>query len=63
MIKVPDLMEQASGFMKALEHMQKSFHPKSMDEHSTQVILAFDGSGKKIEGYEVQDVKAVLGVS
>ncbi len=49
--------------MKALEHMQKSFHPKSMDEHSTQVILAFDGSGKKIEGYEVQDVKAVLGVS
>jgi len=62
LMSVPSLKGQVSGFMKALDKIQKTedsgrkvaIAKKSTDKQS----MAPDGSGKRVEGYEMQEVSA-----
>lgn len=62
LMSVPGLNTQVKGFMKALDKIQKTedrgqktdIAKKATDKQS----MAPDGSGKKVEGYEMQDINA-----
>ena len=66
-MSVPGMNAQVKGFMKALDKIQKTedrgqktdIAKKATDKQS----MAPDGSGKRVEGYEMQDVSAATGAS
>jgi cobaltochelatase CobN len=67
LMSVPGMNAQVKGFMKALDKIQKTedrgqktdIAKKATDKQS----MAPDGSGKRIEGYEMQDVSSATGAS
>jgi cobaltochelatase CobN len=62
LMSVPGLKGQVSGFMKALDKIQKtedSGKKIAIAKKATgKQSIAPDGSGKRVEGYEMQDVSA-----
>jgi cobaltochelatase CobN len=64
LMSVPGLKGQVSGFMKALKEV-KSSESKDMTQKDKSLtkISAPDGKGKKVEGYEMQEVSASGGSS
>ncbi len=77
LMSVPGLKSQLQGFMKALDKIQKAEDrgqktDSEAGRHRTEDRrqrtenrqgMAPDGSGKKVEGYEMQDVSAAAGAS
>lgn len=68
LMSVPGLKSQVSGFMKALQDIQNpSSNPSSSrlkpSAYSLQPSRSPDGSGKRVEGYEMQDVNMAGGTS
>ena len=68
LMSVPGLKSQVKGFMKALDTIknpaQQSSRAVAQKKSSgAQTSSAPDGSGKKVEGYEMQDVNASAGAS
>ncbi|MCL4536196.1 MAG: cobaltochelatase subunit CobN [Nitrospirae bacterium] len=67
LMSVPGMNAQVKGFMKALDKIQKTEDrgqktdtaKKATDKQS----VSPDGSGKRVEGYEMQDVSAATGAS
>jgi len=64
LMSVPGLKGQVSGFMKALKEVKSSESKvMSQKDKSLTKISAPDGKGKKVEGYEMQEVSASGGSS
>ncbi|MDI6727447.1 MAG: cobaltochelatase subunit CobN [Thermodesulfovibrionales bacterium] len=65
LMSVPGLKGQVQGFMKALDKIQKPEDRGQKSDIAKKVTdnqrMAPDGIGKKIEGYEMQDVSAASG--
>ncbi len=59
LMSVPGLKAQVNGFMKALKTVQsQESGVKSQKDKSLTKTSAPDGKGKKVEGYEIQDINA-----
>jgi cobaltochelatase CobN len=66
LMSVPGLKAKVSGFMKALENIRSPEQQSSRAVEQQERIKAKfipDGSGNKVEGYEMQDVSAATGAS
>ncbi|MCL4456579.1 MAG: cobaltochelatase subunit CobN [Nitrospirae bacterium] len=69
LMSVPGLKSQVSGFMKALDKIQNPEQQNNRtaeqktSTYSQQPKPAPDGSGKRVEGYEMQDVNVTGGAS
>ncbi|MDA8213647.1 MAG: cobaltochelatase subunit CobN [Nitrospiraceae bacterium] len=68
LMSVPGLNTQVQGFMKALDaiknpEQQSSRAVAQKKSSGAQTSSAPDGSGKRVEGYEMQDVNASVGAS
>jgi cobaltochelatase CobN len=66
LMSVPGMKAQASGFMKALKTVQSpesGVRSQRTESKAGSRQLAPDGKGKKVEGYEMQDVSAATGAS
>ncbi len=65
LMSVPGLKAQVKGFMKALDKIQKPEDRGQKSDIAKKATdnqrMAPDGIGKKIEGYEMQDVSAASG--
>lgn len=60
-MSVPGLNAQVKGFMKALKTVQSPesrVRSQRTESKTGNKQLAPDGKGKKVEGYEMQDVSA-----
>lgn len=66
LMSVPGLKSQVSGFIKALKAVQSpesGVQSQKTESKAGNRQLAPDGRGKKVEGYEMQDVNASAGAS
>jgi len=67
LMSVPGLKSQVQGFMKALDKIQKTEDRGQKTDIAKKATgkqsMAPDGSGKRVEGYEMQDVSAATGAS
>ena len=66
LMSVPSLKSQVSGFIKALKAVQSpesGVQSQKTESKAGNRQLAPDGKGKKVEGYEMQDVNASAGAS
>jgi len=66
LMSVPGLKNQVQGFMKALQTVkspESGVKSQRTESKTGNKQLAPDGSGKRVEGYEMQDVSAATGAS
>lgn len=66
LMSVPGLKNQVSGFVKALKTVQSpepGVRSERTESKTGNKQLAPDGKGKKVEGYEMQDINASGGAS
>ena len=66
LMSVPGLTAQMHGFMKALKTVQSpesGVRSQRTESKTGNKQLAPDGKGKKVEGYEMQDVSVTAGAS